>query len=190
MTAPLQGRKIAFLVAAEGVEQIELTSPWRAVREAGGTPRLVSREHGTVQAFDHLDKAGTFPVDDTLEEVASVDFDGLVLPGGVANPDSLRLDPDAVRFAKDFFDEGRPVAAICHAPWLLIEAGAVRGRTLTSWPSLCTDITNAGGTWLDQEVVVDPSGSNVLVTSRRPDDLKAFEAAFVTAFADHTPGRG
>jgi protease I len=188
MPASLQGRKIAFLVAPEGVEQIELTGPWAAVREAGGTPRLVSGRHGRVQAFKHLDKADTFPVDDTLGEVVAADFDGLVLPGGVANPDFLRTDPDAVSFTRDFFTEGRPVAAICHAPWLLVEAGVVHGRTLTSWPSVCTDITNAGGTWIDQEVVVDCEGPNVLVTSRRPGDLKAFEDALVDEFAHQTEG--
>lgn len=189
MRASLHGRKIAFLVAPEGVEQTELTGPWEAVREAGGTPRLVSTRHGRVQAFEHLDRAGTFPVDDTLGEVVAADFDALVLPGGVAGPDLLRLDPDAVGFTRDFFTEGRPVAAICHAPWLLVEAGVVHGRTLTSWPSVCTDVTNAGGTWIDQEVVVDCDGPNVLVTSRRPGDLKAFQDALVDEFAHQTRSR-
>ncbi|WP_431960844.1 type 1 glutamine amidotransferase domain-containing protein [Actinacidiphila sp. bgisy160] len=189
MRASLHGRKIAFLVAPEGAEQSELTGPWEAVREAGGTPRLVSTRRGRVQAFEHLDRAGTFPVDDTLGEVVAADFDALVLPGGVVSPDLLRLDPDAVSFTRDFFTEGRPVAAICHAPWLLVEAGVVHGRTLTSWPSVCTDVTNAGGTWIDQEVVVDCDGPNVLVTSRRPGDLKAFQDALVDEFAHQTGSR-
>ncbi|MFD6415227.1 type 1 glutamine amidotransferase domain-containing protein [Streptomyces sp. NPDC060194] len=174
--------RIAFLVAPEGIEQVELTEPWQAVLDAGGTPVLVSTDTGSVQAFNHLDKADTFPVDKTVTEVTATDFDGLVLPGGVANPDALRLDEDAVAFAKGFFDAGLPVAAICHAPWTLIEADVLRGRTLTSWPSLRTDITNAGGTWVDEQVKVCTGGPNTLVTSRKPDDLKAFNEAATAAF--------
>jgi protease I len=182
MSTDLQGRTIAFLVAPEGVEQVELTEPWRAVEEAGGTPRLISTESGRIQAYNHLDKADTFPVDSTVD-VATVDeFDGLVLPGGVANPDYLRMRPQAVAFAKSFFDTGKPVAAICHAPWTLIEADVVRGRTLTSWPSVRTDLRNAGATWVDEEVRVCTGGPNTLITSRKPDDLKAFCQRTVEAF--------
>ena len=169
MAGKLDGKTIAFL-ATEGVEQVELTEPWRAVEEAGGTPELISLEAGHVQAFNHLDKADTFPVDHAVGDADASRYDGLVLPGGVANPDFLRADPDAVAFVRAFFEAGRPVAAICHGPWTLVEADVVRDRTLTSWPSIKTDIQNAGGEWVDEEVVVD-SG---LVTSRKPDDLKAF----------------
>jgi protease I len=178
----IQGKTIAFLVAPEGVEQVELTEPWRAVEQAGGTPRLVSVRSGHIQAFNHLDKADTFPVDTTVDDASADEFDGLVLPGGVANPDMLRTVPEAVRFAKSFFDAGKPVAAICHAPWTLIEADAVRGRTLTSWPSLQTDLRNAGAEWVDQEVMIDTDGPNTLVTSRKPDDLKAFCQVSLDAF--------
>jgi protease I len=180
---PLTGKTVAFLVAPEGIEQVELTEPWKAVQEAGGTPRLVSTDSGTVQAYNHLDKADTFPVDVTVDDADPSSFDALVLPGGVANPDFLRMQPGAVAFAKAFFDAGRPVAAICHAPWTLVEAGVLRGRTLTSWPSLQTDIRNAGGTWVDEQVHVDDSGPGVLVSSRNPDDLPAFTAALVEQFA-------
>ncbi|MGI5492676.1 type 1 glutamine amidotransferase domain-containing protein [Microtetraspora malaysiensis] len=178
----IQGKTIAFLVAPEGVEQVELTEPWKAVQHAGGTPRLISTDPGTIQAFHHLDKAESFPVDATLDQVSVSDFDGLILPGGVANPDMLRTEPKAVEFVKAFFDQGKPVAAICHGPWTLIEADVVRGRTLTSWPSLKTDLRNAGATWVDHEVQVDFDGRNTLVTSRRPDDLKAFCQAVLDAF--------
>jgi len=183
VTTSLQSRTVAFLVATEGVEQVELTSPWKAVREAGGAPRLVSTRSGRVQAYNHLDRADTFRVDDVAGEVSAQHYDALVLPGGVANPDALRTDRDAVAFTKAFFDAGKPVAAICHAPWTLVEADVLRGRTLTSWPSLRTDISNAGGHWVDQEVEVCTAGPNVLVTSRKPDDLKAFEETLVTEFA-------
>lgn len=184
MITTLQGKTIAFLAAPEGVEQVELTEPWHAVSEAGGTPKLISTEPGRIQAFNHLDKADTFEVDETVSEASADQFDGLVLPGGVANPDLLRLDQKAVSFVKSFFDRGRPVAAICHAPWTLIEANVVRGRTLTSWPSLRTDLRNAGATWVDEEVKICTSGPNVLVTSRKPSDLKAFDDEAVTAFAN------
>jgi protease I len=179
----LGGRTVAFLVAPEGVEQIELTEPWRAVEQAGGTPRLVSTKPGHIQGFNHLDKADTFPVDATVDDVSAADFTGLVLPGGVANPDFLRTQERAVAFAKAFFDAVKPVAAICHAQWTLIEADVVRGRNLTSWPSLQTDIRNAGATWVDEEVCVCTAGPNTLVTSRKPDDLKAFCQEAVAALA-------
>ncbi|GLW63233.1 glutamine amidotransferase [Actinomadura rubrobrunea] len=182
MATDLQGRTIAFLVAPEGVEQAELTEPWTAVEQAGGEPRLVSTRAGRVQAFHHLDKADTFEVDATVDTVDPAAFHGLVLPGGVANPDFLRMQPKAVAFVRAFFDAGRPVAAICHAPWTLIEADAVRGRTLTSWPSLRTDLRNAGAAWVDEEVQICRDGPNTLVTSRKPDDLKAFCQAAVDAF--------
>lgn len=175
--------RIAFLVAPEGVEQVELTEPWKAASDAGHEPVLVSTKPGEIQAFDHLDKADTFPVDEVVGETSAGSFGGLVLPGGVANPDFLRMDEKAVAFVRDFFDQGRPVAAICHAPWTLVEAGVVRGRVLTSWPSLRTDIGNAGGTWVDEQVKVCDHGPNQLVTSRKPDDLKAFCDAFLRVFA-------
>lgn len=183
MSTQLQGRTIAFLTAPDGVEQVELTEPWKAVEQAGGTPRLISTEPGRVQGRDHLEKAGTFPVDATVDQVSAGDFDGLALPGGVANADVLRTVPKAVAFVRGFFDAGKPVAAICHAPWVLVEAGVVRGRTLTSWPSLRTDVRNAGGTWVDEEVRVCTSGPNTLVTSRKPDDLKAYCQEAIEAFA-------
>jgi protease I len=183
MADQLAGKTIAFLVANEGIEQVELTEPWQAVEDNGGTPRLISLESGKAQAFNHLDKADTFTVDETVEEADVADFDGLVLPGGVANPDQLRADPDAVDFAKEFFEVGKPVAVICHGPWTLVEAGVVKGRTLTSWPSVKTDITNAGGKWVDEEVVVCTDGPNTLITSRKPDDLDAFNSAVVDVFA-------
>jgi len=166
----LEGKKVAFLVANEGIEQIELTEPWKAVEQAGGTPELIAPEAGEAQAMNHLDKADTFTVDRVVADVSAADYDGLVLPGGVANPDNLRADESAVGFIRGFFEEAKPVAAICHAPWTLIEADVVSGRTLTSYPSLQTDIRNAGGNWVDEEVVVDQG----LVTSRNPDDLEAF----------------
>ena len=181
MTNELKGRTVAFLVASEGIEQVELTEPWKAVEQAGGTPRLVSPEPGKVQAFHHLDKADTFEVDVTVADAEASDFDALVLPGGVANPDALRLDESAVALVREFMESGTPVAAICHAAWTLVEAGCVSGRTLTSWPSLRTDIRNAGGTWVDEEVVVDGN----LVTSRNPDDLPAFTKTLVEVVAKH-----
>ncbi|HET9060396.1 MAG TPA: type 1 glutamine amidotransferase domain-containing protein [Acidimicrobiales bacterium] len=183
MANELKGKRVAFLVANEGVEEAELISPWEAVEEAGGNPVLVAPEEGKIQAFNHLDKSGTYPVDMTLARASAEDFDALVLPGGVANPDQLRTKPEAVEFARSFFTAGKPVAVICHGPWALVEAGCVNGRTLTSWPSLKTDIANAGGTWVDQEVVVCTNGPNTLVSSRKPDDLMAFDEALVSAFA-------
>lgn len=174
--------RIAFLTAPEGVEQVELTEPWQAVVDAGHEAVLVSTKPGKVQAFDHLDKADTFPVQEVVGETSADSFGGLVLPGGVANPDLLRMDEKAVSFVKDFFEQGRPVAAICHAAWTLVEADVVRGRELTSWPSLRTDIRNAGGTWVDEQVKVCDHGPNKLVTSRKPDDLKAFCGTFLEVF--------
>ncbi|MDQ1668404.1 MAG: protease [Actinomycetota bacterium] len=182
MANSLQGKTIAFLVAPEGVEQVELTEPWQAVQQAGGTPRLVSTEAGKVQAFNHLDKADTFDVDETVDAADPAQYDALVLPGGVANPDFLRTQPQAVAFAKSFFAAGKPVASICHAPWTLVEADVVRGRTITSWPSLRTDLRNAGATWVDEEVVVCEAGPNVLISSRKPDDLKAFTGEMLDRF--------
>src|SRR6188768_1446935 len=155
MAKDLNGKRIAFLVANEGVEQVELTEPWKAVEDEGASPELVSLESGKVQAFNHLDKADTFDVDRTVSDASADDYDALVLPGGVANPDFLRSDEDAIAFARAFFEQGKPVAAICHGPWTLVEADVVRGRTLTSWPSIKTDITNAGGNWVDEEEHVD-----------------------------------
>ncbi|MFF4787592.1 type 1 glutamine amidotransferase domain-containing protein [Streptomyces griseorubiginosus] len=175
--------RIAFLTAPEGVEQIELTDPWQATVDAGHEPVLVSTEPGKIQAFNHLDKGDTFPVQEVVGEASADSFAALVLPGGVANPDFLRTDEKAVAFVRDFFTQGRPVAAICHAPWTLVEADVVRGRVLTSWPSLRTDIRNAGGTWVDEQVKVCDHGNNKLVTSRKPDDLKAFCQTFLDVFA-------
>jgi len=175
----LQGKRIAFL-AADMVEQVELTEPWKAVKEAGGQPELISLEEGEIQGFDHYDKADTFPVDKTVEEARADDYDALVIPGGVGNPDTMRMDENAVEFTRQFFEQGKPVGVICHGPWMLIEAGVVRGRKVTSWPSLRTDIQNAGGNWVDQEVVVDEG----LVTSRKPDDLPAFNEKIVEEFCE------
>lgn len=169
--------RIAFLVAAEGIERVELTEPWKAVKDAGHDPVLVSPDGGEVQTFDHLSPAEKLPVDEVVGAVGVGDFAALVLPGGVANPDALRRDEKAVAFVKDFVGSGKPVAAICHAPWTLVEADVVRGRTLTSWPSLQTDLRNAGATWVDQEVATDGN----LITSRNPDDLPAFSDALLKA---------
>jgi protease I len=174
MATSLNGKTIAFLVAPEGVEQVELTEPWKAVEEAGGTPELVSTEVGKVQGFNHLTPADTFEADKAVGSVSASDYAALVLPGGVANPDFLRMNSDAVAFAKGFFDEGKPVAVICHGPWTLVEADVVRGRTITSWPSVKTDLVNAGANWVDDEVVECSRGPNTLVSSRKPDDLPAF----------------
>jgi len=184
MATTLQGKTIAFLVAPEGFEQVELTEPWKAVEQAGATPELVSLEEGEIQAFNHYDKADSFPVDRTVDDASVDGYDALVLPGGVGSPDTLRMHDSAVGFVRSFVDAGKPVAVICHGPWTLVEADAVRGRTITSWPSLETDIRNAGGNWVDEEVVVDDG----LISSRKPDDLPAFCATFVEEFAK-TPVR-
>ena len=174
MSNRLDGKKVAFL-ATDGVEQVELTEPWKAVEDEGGSPELISLESGEILGFQHLDHGDTFSVDRTVSDASAADYDGLVLPGGVANPDFLRANEDAVKFVRDFFEAGKPVAAICHGPWTLVEADVVRGRTLTSYPSIKTDIKNAGGEWVDEEVHVDAG----LVTSRNPDDLPAFNAKLV-----------
>jgi protease I len=176
-TSESSARTVAFLVAPEGIEQVELTGPWEAVEGAGARPVLLSTQSGTVQAFNHLDKGDTFEVDAVVGDVDVADYDALVLPGGVANPDNLRTDEAAVAFVRDFVASGKPVAAICHAPWTLVEADAVRDRTLTSWPSLQTDLRNAGATWKDEEVVVDGN----LITSRNPDDIPAFNRELLAA---------
>jgi protease I len=183
MARDLAGFNVAFLVANEGIEQVELTEPWKAVQDAGGQPQLVAPEAGTAQAMTHLDKADTFEVDRTTRDAMPDDFDAVVMPGGVANPDRLRMDQAAVAFVRQMFRAGRSAAVICHGPWTLVEADVVRGRTLTSWPSLRIDITNAGGNWVDEEVVTCTNGPNVLVTSRNPDDLKAFCATLVETFS-------
>ncbi|MFD9727802.1 type 1 glutamine amidotransferase domain-containing protein [Streptomyces sp. NPDC059072] len=180
--------RIAFLTAPEGVEEVELTVPWKAVLEAGSIPRLVSTKPGVVRAYRHLDKAGAHAVDHVLGEDPAEAFDALVLPGGLANPDTLRMDRRAVAFVREFFETGRPVAAICHAPWILVEADVLRGRTLTSYPSLATDIRNAGGTWVDEEVHVCRAAPTTLITSRRPRDLKAFCGALVAEIGGRSPG--
>ncbi len=169
MAGKLSGKRVAFL-AAKGVEQVELTEPWKAVESEDGQPELISLEDGRIQAFEHLEDGDTFDVDRAVSDADASEYDGLVLPGGVANPDFLRADEDAVKFVRTFFEEGKPVAAICHGPWMLVEADVVRGRTVTSYPSIKTDIRNAGGEWVDEEVVVDAG----LVTSRRPGDLPGF----------------
>jgi protease I len=179
MANELNGKKIAFLVANEGIEQVELTEPWKAVEQAGGAPDLIAPKPGKAQAFNHLDKADTFSVDRTTAELQVEEYDGVMLPGGVANPDQLRLDEPAVSFLREWVRAGRPVAVICHGPWTLVEADVVRGRTFASWPSLKTDIRNAGGNWVDEEVHVDGN----IVSSRKPADLPAFCTAMVELFA-------
>ena len=179
MASELNGKTIAFL-ATDGVEQVEYTEPRKAVEAAGARVHLVSVKGGTIQGFKHLDKADVFEVDVAVRDADPGDYDALVIPGGVANPDAMRMDPEAVAFVRSFFDAGKPVGAICHAPWMLVEADVVSGRTLTSWPSLRTDIRNAGGSWVDEEVHADAD----LVTSRKPDDIPAFNAKLVEKFAE------
>ncbi|HEX7059689.1 MAG TPA: type 1 glutamine amidotransferase domain-containing protein [Solirubrobacterales bacterium] len=180
MPDQLQDKRIAILVANEGVEQVELTSPLAALREAGAEVDLLAPEDDAIQAFNHLDKGETFTPDRTVGDADPGSYDGLVLPGGVANPDQLRTDTDAVQFVRAFFEVGKPVGVICHGPWTLINADVVDGRTLTSWPSLQTDLRNAGAEWVDQEVHVDQG----LVSSRKPDDLDAFNAKIIEEFAE------
>jgi protease I len=175
----LDGKKVAFL-AADGVEQVELTEPWDAVKGEGAKPELISLEDGQIQAFNHLDHGDKIDVDKKVADADPGDYDALVLPGGVANPDFLRMDENAVAFVRSFFQAGKPVGAICHAPWTLIEAGVAKGMTLTSWPSLRTDLRNAGASWVDEEVHVDKG----LTTSRKPDDLPAFNAKIIEEFAE------
>ncbi|HEU5173142.1 MAG TPA: type 1 glutamine amidotransferase domain-containing protein [Gemmatimonadaceae bacterium] len=179
MTIGLQGRRVAIL-ATDGVEQVELVEPRKALDAAGAETQLISLKPGRIQAYNHLDKGDTFDVDVTVEEAMASQFDALFIPGGVANPDAMRMDQRAVQFVREFMVSDKPVAAICHAAWMLVEADAVAGRTLTSWPSLKTDIQNAKGDWVDREVVVDDK----LVTSRKPADLPAFNAAIVKEFAN------
>jgi protease I len=179
MADQLQGKRIAFL-ATDGVEQVELTEPLEAVRAAGADVELVSLRRGEFQGFNHTDPADTFTADRAVKEANAADYDGLVLPGGVHNPDHLRTDPDAVAFVRGFFEQHKPVGVICHGPWTLVEAGVVRDRTLTSWPSLRTDLVNAGARWVDEQVVVDQG----LVSSRKPDDIPAFCSKIVEEFAE------
>jgi protease I len=178
MAGDLNGKRIAFL-ATDGVEQVELTEPWDGISGAGGTCQLISIGPGKIQGFEHHDRGRTFEVDTEVASADPAEYDGLVLPGGVINPDRLRMSEDAVRFVRRFFEHGKPVAAICHGPWMLVEADVVRRRTLTSWPSLRTDIRNAGGTWVDEQVCTD----GALVTSRKPDDLPAFTKTAIERFA-------
>jgi protease I len=185
MAAELTGKRIAFLVANQGVEQVELTKPWQAVQDAGGEPVLLAPEKDTVQAVNgDTDPGEEFHPAGAVAEASADDYDALVLPGGVANPDKLRMVPEAVGFVWSFAQAGKPIAAICHGPWTLVEADLVRGKTLTSWPSLQTDIRNAGGQWQDVEVFTCLEQGFTLVTSRRPDDLEAFDKALVDAFAN------
>jgi protease I len=183
-TQNLSGKRVAFLVANVGVEQVELTGPWEAVESAGGTPVLIAPEKERVQGMNGAtEKADTFDPDLAVADASADEFAALVLPGGVANPDKLRTEPAAVALVKSFAQAGKPIAAICHGPWTLVEADVVRGKTLTSWPSLQTDIRNAGGTWRDEQVVTSTEGGYPLVTSRKPDDLDAFNAALLSALA-------
>jgi protease I len=175
----LDGKRIAFL-ATDGVEEVELTEPRKAVEDEGAEVDLLSLKKGEFQGFDHLDKDQVFTADKAVKDASADDYDGLVLPGGVANPDFLRVDENAVRFVRGFFDAKKPVGAICHGPWTLIDAEVVKGRTLTSWPSLRTDLRNAGATWVDEEVHVDQG----LVTSRKPDDIPAFSAKAIEEFCE------
>ena len=179
MPDQLKGRKVAFL-ATDGVEEVELTAPWNALSQAGAEVKLLADKSGQIQAMNHDEKGKTFPVDAEIAGASARDFDALVLPGGVANPDKLRQNREAVRFVREFMEADKPVAAICHAPWLLVEADVVRGRTLTSWPSLETDIKNAGGAWVNKQVQLDQK----LLTSRKPDDLPAFCAQLVSLLAN------
>jgi protease I len=179
MADELNGKKVAF-VATNGVEQVELTEPMKAVRDAGADTEIVSIEAGEFQGFNHLDKGDTFTADRAAADADASEYDALVLPGGVANPDFLRVEPDVLEFVRTFFEQGKPVGVICHGPWTLIDAGVVKGRTITSWPSVRTDLVNAGATWVDKEVIVDQG----LVSSRKPDDLPAFCAKIVEEFAE------
>jgi protease I len=187
MPGTLDGKRIAFLVANEGVEEIELTEPMKAAKDAGAEIHIVAPEVGKVQAMNHMDKANVYEADRATADVSVNDYDGLMLPGGVANPDVLRMNKPAVDFVKGMWDAGKPIAAICHGPWTLVEAGVAKGRTMTSWPSLQTDIRNAGGTWVNEEVHTDAG----LVTSRKPDDLEAFCSKMIEEFAegDHSSRR-
>jgi protease I len=175
----LKGKRVA-IVAADMVERVELIEPRKALEEAGAETELISLEPGEIRTFNHFDPADSEKVDKAVEEVDASDYDALMIPGGVGNPDQLRGDENMVAFVRDFFEQGKPVAAICHAPWVLIDAGVVRGRTVTSWPTVGTDLRNAGASWVDQEVVVDGG----LVTSRKPDDIPAFNKKMIEEFAE------
>jgi len=179
MAGKLEGKTIAIL-ATDGVDQVELVEPRKALEQEGATTRLISIEPGEIQGMNHIDKADTFPVEETVAEVQAESFDGLLLPGGAVNPDTLRMNQDAVRFVRDFFDSGKPIAAICHAPWVLVEADVVRDLMVTSWPSLQTDIRNAGGSWTDEQVVTDQG----VVTSRKPGDIPAFSQKMIEEFQE------
>ena len=182
--AKLQGKHIA-IIATDMVEQVELVEPRKALEAAGAKTELLSIKPGKIQGFNHFDKADEHTVDKLVEEADAADYDALLIPGGVGNPDQLRADENVVQFTRDFFEQGKPVAAICHGPWVLVEAGVVNGRKVTSWPSLQTDIRNAGGNWVDEEVVVDQG----LVTSRKPDDIPAFNRKMVEEFAEGVHAR-
>jgi protease I len=184
MAAGLNGKRVAVLVT-DGFEQVEMTEPRKALDQAGAKTTLISLEGGKVQGFNHDQAGDKFPVEKTIDSVSAKDYDALLLPGGVANPDKLRTNKQAVAFVKAFADAGKPIAAICHGPWTLIEAGVVKGKTLTSWPSLKTDIQNAGGTWVDEEV----HNHHGLITSRKPDDIPAFNRKMIEEFAEgkHAP---
>jgi protease I len=184
MAGKLAGKKVAILVT-DGFEQVEMTKPRAALEEAGAETKIVSPKSGQIQGMNHADKGDKFDVDLTLDEARPEDFDALMIPGGLMNPDELRATPEALEFTRHFFEEGKPAAVICHGPWVLIDAGVVRGRTLTSWPNIKTDVKNAGGNWVDEEVVVD----NGLVTSRKPDDIPAFNKKMVEEFCEgkHAP---
>jgi len=179
MAGKLNGKKIAIL-ATDGVEQVELVEPRKALEQEGAEIRLVSLRPGKIQGMNHIDRADTFPVDDTVSNVQADSFDALMVPGGAVNPDSLRMDDGAVQFVRQFFESGKPIAAICHAPWVLVEADVVRDLTITSWPSLQTDVRNAGGTWTDEQVVTDQG----IVTSRKPDDIPAFNKKMIEEFQE------
>ncbi|HEY1520669.1 MAG TPA: type 1 glutamine amidotransferase domain-containing protein [Solirubrobacteraceae bacterium] len=179
MANELKGKRVAFLFT-EGAEQVEVTKPLEAVRNAGADTEIISLEKGEVEMWQHFDKGDKITADKRVADADPSDYDGLVLPGGVANPDQLRADPDAVEFVRAFFEQDKPVGVICHGPWMLVETGMAKGRKVTSWPSLQTDLRNAGADWVDEEVVVD----NGLVTSRKPDDLPAFCAKLVEEIAD------
>lgn len=184
MASELSGLRVAFLTSNEGVEQVELTAPWQAVKDSGGVPELLAPKRGVVQAFDHLDKADIFTVHRAIHDADHLDYHALVIPGGVINSDNLRIVPAAVAFVERMFDDGKPAAVICHGPWVLVEADLVRGRNLTSWPSLRSDIRNAGGNWHDAEVEVCTQGPNTLITSRKPADLPAFCEQLVSVFQE------
>lgn len=188
MAERLTGMPIAFLVANEGTERIELVEPWRAVRDEGGRPSLISLQPGEASLFNHLDRADAWPVDAVVDQVQVTDYGALVLPGGVANPDRLRMDRRAVDFVRGFVESGRPIAVICHGPWTLVEADVLRGRKITSYPSLRTDIVNAGGDWDDREVIVDSNGPNVIISSRGPSDLPVWCDTLIEQFSQQLAG--